>query len=271
MPALPPGPIGSFIIGGSAIGVEPSYFFPPSTAAMPIGQFAIGVSPIGPVQPFYWQSTVISQYGNSQRLLQLIENLNGYLDQNANIDAFYRQMWSIDNAEGYGLDVWGRILGIERVLPVDFDSYFGFGEAGDPTEDGFGQQSFYAGPPTTSNFALSDPAYRVLLLAKAAANICDGSIPAINRLLMNLFPGRGNAYVLEGDGIDSSYFGFGETGDMFTEGFGQEPFYTGQDFSQMQMRYVFEFSLTPVELSIVNNSGVLPTPTGVHATVVINP
>lgn len=263
------GPVGAFDIGTSAIGVEPSYFFPPSQSIAPIGVMAIGVDPVGAIKPFNWQDTVISQYGNSQRLLQLIENVNGYLDQGANLDAFFRQMWNIDQAVGYGLDVWGRILNIGRTLPVDAGIYFGY--QSQTESEGFGQEPFYVGPPTTSNYRLSDDAYRLLLLAKAAANICDGSIPAINRLLMNLFPDRGNTYVLEGDGVENKYFGFGETGDLFTEGFGQEPFYSGQTFSLMRMRYVFEFLLTPVELSIVNNSGVLPTPTGVLAAVVIIP
>jgi hypothetical protein len=266
-----PGPIGSFTIESSAIGVEPSYFFPPAESATPIGEFATGVSPIGPVKPFNWQSTVISQYANSQRLLQLIENFNAYIDPNANIDAFYRQMWSIDTAVGYGLDVWGRILGIGRTLPVDSGSYLGFAEPNDVTEVGFNQEGFYSGPPVTSNYRLSDDAYRQLLLAKAAFNICDGSIPAINQLLMTLFAGRGNAYVLEGDGVDRDYFGFAETGDPFSQGFNVEPFYSGQDFSDMNMRYVFKFLLTPVELSIVNNSGVLPTPSGVNAVIEISP
>jgi len=37
----------------------------------------------------------------------------------------------------------------------------------------------------------------------------------------------------------------------------------------MMMTYTFEFPLSPVELAIVQNSGVLPKPTGVAATVVI--
>jgi len=265
------GPIGSFDIGESAIEVSPSYFFPAGQPPSPIGEFDIGNSQIGRCSYFNWQDTVISQYANSPRLLQIIENVFNNLDQTINIEDFFSKMWSIDSAEGYGLDVWGRILGISRTLPVDAGSYFGFAEANDDTLVGFDQEPFYNGPPVTDNYALTDSAYRLLLLAKAAANICDGSIPAINQLLMNLFPFRGKAYVQEGDGLDSNYFGFAETGEDFSQGFDQEPFYTGQAFSSMNMRYVFEFSLTPVELAIVNNSGVLPTPTGVNAIVVINP
>ncbi|WP_415752057.1 DUF2612 domain-containing protein [Mesorhizobium sp. B2-1-8] len=37
----------------------------------------------------------------------------------------------------------------------------------------------------------------------------------------------------------------------------------------MTMTYSFAFQLTPVELAIVQNSGVLPKPTGVKASIVI--
>ena len=37
----------------------------------------------------------------------------------------------------------------------------------------------------------------------------------------------------------------------------------------MTMTYTFEFALTPVEQAIVEQSGVLPRPTGVSSSVVI--
>jgi hypothetical protein len=178
-----------------------------------------------------FEKTVISQYWNSPVLTALITNFNTYLDPGANLDAFYNLIWNVDTAEGYGLDVWGRIVGIGRVLSVGVGSYFGWLEAGDRT--GFNQSPFYNGQPATSNFALSDLAYRDLILAKAASNVSNCSIPAINRILMALFPNRGNAYV--------------------------------SDDGNMLLTYVFTFPLLPYEVSIVLNSGVLPKPTGVLA------
>ncbi len=236
-----------------------------------IGSFQIGVSPIGTI-PYPWQKTIISQYANSQRMLAVLGSFAAYMDQAENIDNFFDKMWNIETAEGYGLDVWGRILNIKRTLAVTDGDFLGFNEAEDPAFQGFGQAPFYSGPAITDNFSLSDDAYRLLLLAKAAANICDGSIPSINALLMLLFPGRGNAYVQDGSGINENYLGFAESGVGMAVGFNQEPFYSGQAFTTaMHMRYVFEFLLTPVELAIVTQSGVLPTPTGVKASVVINP
>jgi hypothetical protein len=76
----------------------------------------------------------------------------------------------------------------------------------------------------------------VLILAKALANISSCSAPAVNKVLQLLFPGRGVCYAT--DGLD------------------------------MTMTYTFLFALTPVEAAIVDQSGVLPRPAGVSATVV---
>lgn len=181
------------------------------------------------------EQTIISQYSNSPTLVQLITSFNGYVDPSADFDAFYNLVWNIDTAQGWGLEVWGRIVGVGRIVQVSAGEYFGFEEATDA--EPFGQAPFYAGAPTTDNYALTDDAYRTLILAKAMANICDGSIPAINQVLLNLFPGRGNCYVTDGE--------------------------------DMTMTYTFEFPLSPVEMSIVTQTGVLPRPCGVDATVVV--
>lgn len=185
---------------------------------------------------FDWFSTVISQYANSPVLLKLIENLATYIDPTANFDAFYELVFDVDTAVGYGLDVWGRIVGVSRILQLPAPGlYLGFDEAGDAYT--FNEGIFYGGGSLTNNYALSDTAYRRLILAKALANICDGSIPAINQILINLFAADyGNCYVTDG-------------GDM-------------------TMTYTFGALLSPVDYAIVSQSGVLPRPAGVSATIV---
>lgn len=203
-----------------------------------IGSFIIGESPIGTIPPFDLWRTIISQYANSPRLYTLITNFFQYIDQTANFDLFFDDIWNIDTAQGYGLDVWGRILGVNRVMQVvPSSTYLGFAGSGDANYLGFNQAAFFMGAPLTNNFALSDDAYRVLLFAKALANISDGSIPSINQLLLNLFPSRGNCYVTDGQ--------------------------------NMTMTYTFLFALSSVEYAIINSSGVMPKPVGVSVTVVV--
>jgi len=173
--------------------------------------------------------TIISQYANSPTLLTLIESANQSIDPRIDIDAFYQLIWNVDTARGYGLDVWGRIVGIERVLKIpQQDMNFGFNEGVDYYP--FDQAPFAGGDAVTSNYRLEDEAYRALILIKAAANIALVSYEITNQLLQKLFAGRGRAYV--------------------------------STVGLMKIRFTFEFYLTPVE-KVILNSGVLPVPTGV--------
>jgi hypothetical protein len=181
--------------------------------------------------------TIISQFSSSPTIVAMLTNFNDCIDPSQDFDAFYNLVWNVDTAVGYGLDVWGRIVDVGRIVEVPSGEItFGFEEAGTASAAPFNQGTFYAGTSLTSNYALSDDAYRVLILAKALANISDGSIRSINQILLSLFPGRGNCYAT--DGLD------------------------------MTMTYTFEFDLSPVEFAIVSQTGVLPRPPGVLATVV---
>lgn len=201
-----------------------------------IGSFAIGLSPIGVVPAFDYWTTIISQYANSTILTTLIGNFFQYIDQTVNMDAFYDNIWNIATAVGSGLDIWGRIIGVTRTLNVPgAQRYMGFEEA-TLSFDPLNVSPFYVGAPLTNNYQLSDDSFRVLLYAKALSNISNGSIPSINTILRTLFPGRGNCYVIDG--------------------------------LNMTLVYKFNFVLAAVELAILLQSGVLPKPVGVSATIV---
>jgi Protein of unknown function (DUF2612) len=220
----------------------PPYPHPnPAPGSNAIGSFAIGISPIGTIPSFDVWQTVISQYANSAILTQLVTNMAQYVDQTYNMDEFFDTIFNVETAVGYGLDVWGRIVGVNRVLTLPTGgASLGFEEAGTPTTlTPFGQAPFFSGNSVTGNVALSDAAYRTLIFTKALSNICGGSIPAINQLLLNLFPNRGNCYVTDG--------------------------------LNLTMTYTFDFALSPLELAIVENSGVLPRTTGVASSVVVIP
>ena len=196
--------------------------------------------------------------------MTLLSAINAWLSPDSSIELFYDTIMNIETAEGYGLDVWGRIVNIPRIVTLTGFGYFGFGEAGDRVGFGLGPfGDFYQ--TSSSNFSLQDPQYRQLILAKAAYNITNGSVPAINTILMNyLFPGRGNCWVTDGGNVPSFAFGFGEAGDRLP--FGSGPF--GDLLpavpKNMTLTYVFTFPMKPVEVAIVQ-SGVLPKPTGVKA------
>lgn len=215
-------------------GTGPPYPLPPPPTGIGTG-FEIGTSPIGTPAPFdYWQ-TLLAQYANSPILVGIISAFQAAADQTADMDNFYALIWDVDTAEGYGLDVWGRIVGVVRQVQAATGKFFGFVEGGETDYDPFGQSPLYGGAALTSVFDLSDDAFRTLILAKALANITDDSIPSLNALLLALFPGRGNCYVV--------------------------------DNGDMSMVWNFEFALTQVEQSILFNSGVLPKPAGVSSSI----
>lgn len=285
----------------------PQYPPPPAEGSNAIGLFEVGVSQIGDIPHFDVWTTILSQYANSPTLTGIIQNMAEALDPTADLNAFYDNIWNIASAQGYGLDVWGRIVGVERAIHVQVTEWFGFSEAepgslsfdntqvyaytpalGFAEGRGFfpfgagsfnlsqqwfssgqaqGGGAFYNGSALTSIYELPDLSYRTLILAKAAFNITNGSIPAINRILMTLLPGRGNAFVQEGyHGV--SYFGFVEqqNSDSFA---GPGTFYAAEPIPSMTMEYVFQFPLSAVEYSIVATSGVLPKSTGVASSILI--
>lgn len=187
-----------------------------------------------------WSETILSQYADSPTINALIESINDAIDPSTDIENFYQYVFNVLTAVGSALDdVWGPIVGVSRVLTVPGGNFAGFDEQGvaqgPNTGQGalpFGQGTMYTGVPSTGNYALSDTAFRTLILAKALSNISSCSINTYNTILMQLFPNRGNAYVSNGGGMNA--------------------------------RLTFEFTLQPFELAIIKQSGALPPPTGVQ-------
>lgn len=207
----------------------------PAPLSNTIGSFQIGVSPIGDISTFDPWATVINQYANSPILTAIINSFNAAVDQTQDLSNFFDDIWNILTAQGYGLEVWGRILNVSRTIPIPVDgSFLGFNEASSWT--GFNQGPFFGGgSQLTQNVILSDTDFRTLLLAKAASNISDGSIPSINAILLSLFPGRGPCWVVDNE--------------------------------NMTLTYAFSFTLSSTDLAIILLSGVLPTGAGVSASV----
>ena len=180
--------------------------------------------------------TLLAQYANSPTLSALVESANEWIDPQGRIDSFADRVLDIKTAQGFGLDWWGKIVGVSRVLNVPGNyEFFGFQNSDDHP---FGQEPFYA-ESAANSFSLTDDAYRRLIMAKAMANISAGTIENINALLQYLFKDVGPAYVL--------------------------------DLLDMRMRYVFEGDLSASDAAIISNSGVLPRPAGVLVEVLTFP
>lgn len=185
--------------------------------------------------------TVISQYSNATTIVDIVQRMNDAIDPRVNLQGFYDWCWNVDTAFGKGLDIWGKIVGVARLLkiPGDLDT-FGFVNATIPYDwQPFNQGTFYAGNIDTQAYLLPDDTYRTLILTKALANIVATTAQNLNKLLRNLFPGRGRCYVIDNGG--------------------------------MSMTFTFEFELSSAEYAILTQSGVLPHPAGVSYNVHVVP
>ncbi len=232
--------------------VESGFVFAQNpTAGQPIASgffvsFVISSGPPRANTAFDFESTVISQYANSPTILQLAANMNAYIDQTADFAAFYTFVWNVDTAVGFGLDIWGKIVDVSRLLHIPNTTlYVGFDNSATPPPDwqsmGSDQDNppvggaMYTGHNATQTYLLGDDAYRQLILAKAFANIAATTAPAINQILQNLY-GVGAAWVLN----------------------------TGP----MAISYNLNFTPSAIQLAILEQSGVIPTPPGVAVTIV---
>lgn len=111
---------------------------------------------------------ILSQYANSPNILKLIGGFEELLSVQSDIERFYNNIFNIMTANTMGLNVWGGILNIPRILKLN------------------GQ-----------NFELDNNLYRLLLLTKAMANVSNCTLPDLTRLLNYLFKDRGKVFVFE--------------------------------------------------------------------------
>ena len=171
--------------------------------------------------------TILSQYSASPHILQLTHDFSLRIDPAPDIDTFFEKVFDIETAVGWGLDNWGRILGVPRGVQVATTDWFGYyGSQLQP----WNNAPFFNTAQATNNFPLTDEAYRKLLMYKAAANIGTSDAATINRLLSQIFP----TYDHVVDNLD------------------------------MSIRAVFSDYLEPVEIGILNTYGALNKGAGVQ-------
>lgn len=178
------------------------------------------------------EETIYSQYSNSSVIVGLVKGMDAHIRPDVDLEGFYRSIFGIESADGYGLNIWGKILNTSREIQINKQNikWFGFKASG---LAGFNQGVFKPAF-ATDTYTLTDPAFRSLLMLKCMINISDCSIPSLNTLLGNFFATRGRVYVKEA-GI-------------------------------MRLRFVFEFYLKPFERALLMRENIVPKPAGVGYT-----
>lgn len=117
---------------------------------------------------FNLEQTIISQYGNSPRILALVNGMNANINPHADIDGFYNAIFNVATANLFGLAIWSRIVGIPQSLITALGTYLN-----------------------------NEDTFRSLVMLKALSNIVYPSSQALNQLLQNWLGAGSRAYVLD--------------------------------------------------------------------------
>ncbi len=178
------------------------------------------------------KDTLMSQYANSPAIVGIIEGIADALDPEHTAEEFYSMLWRLSSATSWGLDIWGRIVGVNRNVQMSDPDAITFGFKTDPVSQNFtpfNVAPFSAGGAKFNTYRLPDNLYKELIIIKAASNILYATAPNINKYLQMIFTEKVYYYI------------------------------TGH----MTAKYIFEFELTAVQRLIVYTLKLLPEPCGV--------
>ena len=138
---------------------------------------------------FNIDAVIQSQYGDSPHIKGVIRGYYDYISPQKDIDLIYDKMINIYTAEGYGLDVWGRIVGISREYVAVDEQYDYLGFDNKPYNmdriETFNNAPFYK--VVNGKIKLEDNAYRTYILIKALINISNVSLNSLNYIFSQLF------------------------------------------------------------------------------------
>ena len=178
-----------------------------------------------------------SQYSASKKILALAAGYQERIAPPTDVDLFYRKMFDIYTAEGFGLDNWGVILGIGRTIPGPYvGDCFGFDGSGLAPFDQLPFAPDSGSGSAVTMLTLDDELFRLLLLYKALANISASDAATQNKLLSVL--------------IDTGIGGFGNVAYVL-------------EVDTMVIRWVFEDYMTPLQLAVFKVAGTLARGSGV--------
>ena len=139
---------------------------------------------------------LISQYANSEKILRLANGIRSMFSNAKLISDWYKIVYNIKTAKGFGLDIWGKILNQGRNFVY--------------TNPNTGVQTNYylKGALTVDGTYISEDeveeTYRKVLFMKAISLITNATEKSLNELLQFYFEGR-RVYVVQYDTMKLRY------------------------------------------------------------------
>ena len=141
-------------------------------------------------EEFSIDAVIQSQYGDSPHIKGVVKGYYDQISPQKDINLIYDNMINLKTAQDYGLDVWGRIVNIDReyVAVDDQYSYLGFDNTPYNMDriETFNHAPFYK--VVNGKIQLQDNAYRTYILIKAMINISNVSLNNLNYIFSQLFP-----------------------------------------------------------------------------------
>lgn len=131
-------------------------------------------------------AALLSQEHRKPMLTAWVQVLTEAMNANATILASLPSKFDVQVAVGEQLDFTGEWIGTTRVLDLPAsDGYFSW----DTANRGWDQAPwFFASSPILVPYTLDDDHYRMLLFAKIADNMWDGSIPSAYAVWNQFYP-----------------------------------------------------------------------------------
>lgn len=140
-----------------------------------------------------YSDLIIYQYRNKPKARATIELLGSEAERILeNVNDMMNQ-WDIDSARGFSLDIIGRRVGVNRILPAFVaKGYFGYVQTLDAKPWGEGVWYRY-GDDTGGSLTLNDNDFRFLIKAKILKNLQNGTIDYIVNAIQQLLSASANA------------------------------------------------------------------------------
>ena len=148
--------------------------------------------------------TLSTFFNKDCSLTRLVNAITEAIDFNYVLDGFYDNFFNIDTASDYWLDVWGRIVGLDRAVKLLDNNCFGFAGSGGKT---FNEAPFFSGSPLSNSFTIANTElYRHAIKTKQLINISDCSIPSLNAVVSYFFDDNGASFVVDNYDMSITYW-----------------------------------------------------------------
>lgn len=133
-----------------------------------------------------YSSLVVSEHADKPNLMAVLAAIVQPLVDGQNMLGSLQMLFDLDTAVGDQLDVVGQWVGLSRSLTIPITGvYFAFDTVGVGFDQGIW---FVSGDAAAGIVSLDDSTYRLMILAKIAANTWDGSLGDANAKLLAAFP-----------------------------------------------------------------------------------